>query len=61
MSEVPQEKDLEPEVSDKTFSVDNEKDSESDPQDSELGLDKNINEVAKETTEGNLSDNEQQT
>jgi small subunit ribosomal protein S2 len=59
--ELPQEKDLEPEVSDKTFSGDNKKDSESHPQDSELGLDKNTNEVAKETTEGNLSDNEQQT
>ena len=59
--ELPQEKDLEPEVSDKTFSGDNKESSESDPQDSELGLDKNTNEVAKETTEGNLSDNEQQT
>ena len=59
--ELPLEKDLEPEVSDKTFSEDNKEGSESDPQDSELGLDKNTNEVAKETTEGNLSDNEQQT
>ena len=39
--ELPQEKDLEPEVSDKTFSGDNKESSESDPQDSELGLDKN--------------------
>ncbi len=59
--ELPLEKDLEPEVSDKTLSEDNKEGSESDPQDSELGLDKNTNEVAKETTEGNLSDNEQQT
>lgn len=59
--ELPLGKDLEPEVSDKTFSEDNKEGSESDPQDSELGLDKNTNEVAKETTEGNLSDNEQQT
>jgi small subunit ribosomal protein S2 len=59
--ELPLEKDLEPEVSDKTFSEDNKEGSESDPQDSELGLDKNTNEVAKETNEGNLSDNEQQT
>ena len=59
--ELPLEKDLEPEVSDKTFSEDNKEGSESDPQDSELGLDENTNEVAKETTEGNLSDNEQQT
>ena len=58
--ELPLEKDLEPEVSDKTFSEDNKEGSESDPQDSELGLDKNTNEVAKETTGGNLSDNEQQ-
>ena len=59
--ELPLEKDLEPEVSDKTLSEDNKEGSESDPQDSELGLDKNTNEVAKETNEGNLSDNEQQT
>ena len=59
--ELPQEKDLESEVSDKTFSESNKEGSESDLQDSELGLDKNTNEVAKETTEGNLSDNEQQT
>ena len=59
--ELPLEKDLEPEVSDKTLSEDNKEGSASDPQDSELGLDKNTNEVAKETTEGNLSDNEQQT
>ena len=59
--ELPLEKDLEPEVSDKTFSEENKEGSEADPQDSELGLDKNTNEVAKETTEGNLSDNEQQT
>ena len=59
--ELPLEKDLEPEVSDKTLSEDNKEGSESDPQDSELGLDKNTNEVAKENTEGNLSDNEQQT
>ena len=59
--ELPPEKDLNPEVSDKTLSEDNKEGSESDPQDSELGLDKNTNEVAKETTEGNLSDNEQQT
>ena len=59
--ELPLGKDLEPEVSDKTLSEDNKEGSESDPQDSELGLDKNTNEVAKETTEGNLSDNEQQT
>ena len=59
--ELPLEKDLEPEVSDKTLSEDNKEGSESDPQDSELGLNKNTNEVAKETTEGNLSDNEQQT
>ena len=59
--ELPLEKDLEPEFSDKTFSEDNKQGSESDPQDSELGLDKNTNEVAKETNEGNLSDNEQQT
>ena len=59
--ELPLGKDLEPEVSDKTFSEDNKEGSESDPQDSELGLDKNTNEVAKETNEGNLSDNEQQT
>ena len=59
--ELPLEKDLEPEVSDKTLSEDNKEGSESDPQDSELGLDKNTNEVAKETTEGNLFDNEQQT
>ena len=58
--ELPQEKDLEPEVSDKTLSGDSKEGSESDPQDSELGLDKNTNEVAKETTEGNLPDNEQQ-
>ena len=56
--ELPQEKDLETEVSDKTISGDNKQGSESDPQVSELGLDKNTNEVAKETTEGNLSDNE---
>ena len=59
--ELPLEKDLEPEVSDKTLSEDNKEGSELDPQDSELGLDKNTNEVAKETNEGNLSDNEQQT
>ncbi len=59
--ELPLEKDLEPEVSDKTLSEDNKEGSESDPQGSELGLDKNTNEVAKETNEGNLSDNEQQT
>ena len=59
--ELPLEKDLEPEVSDKTLSEDNKEGSESDPQDSELGLDKNTNEVAKETNEGNLSDNELQT
>ena len=59
--ELPLEKDLEPEVSDQTLREDNKEGSESDPQDSELGLDKNTNEVAKETTEGNLSDNEQQT
>lgn len=59
--ELPLEKDLEPEVSDKTLSEDNKEGSASDPQDSELGLDKNTNEVAKETNEGNLSDNEQQT
>ena len=59
--ELPLEKDLEPEVSDKTLSEDNKEGSGSDPQDSELGLDKNTNEVAKETNEGNLSDNEQQT
>ena len=59
--ELPPEKDLNPEVSDKTLSEDNKEGSASDPQDSELGLDKNTNEVAKETTEGNLSDNEQQT
>ncbi len=59
--ELPLEKDLEPEVLDKTLSEDNKEGSESDPQDSELGLDKNTNEVAKETNEGNLSDNEQQT
>ena len=59
--ELPLEKDLEPEVSDKTLSEDSKEGSESDPQDSVLGLDENINEVAKETTEGNLSDNEQQT
>ena len=59
--ELPPEKDLKPEVSDKTLSEDNKEGSASDPQDSELGLDKNTNEVAKETNEGNLSDNEQQT
>ena len=59
--ELPLEKDLEPEVSDKTLSEDNKEGSELDPQDSELGLDKNTNEVAKETNEGNLSDNELQT
>ncbi len=59
--ELPQEKALEPEVSDQTLSGDNKEGSESDPQDSELGLDENTDEVAKETTEGNLSDNEQQT
>ena len=59
--ELPLEKDLEPEVSDKTLSEDNKEGSASDPQDSELGLDKNTNEVAKETNEGNLSDNELQT
>ena len=59
--ELPQEKDLEPEASDKIFSGDNKESSELDPQDSELVLDKNKNEDAKETTEGNLSDNEQQT
>ena len=59
--ELPQEKDLESEVSDKTFSESNKEGSESDLQDSELGLDKNTNEVAKEASEGNLSDNEQQT
>ena len=59
--ELPLEKDLEPEVSDKTLSEDNKEGSESDPQDSELGLDKNTNEVAKETNEGILSDNELQT
>ena len=59
--ELPPEKDLKPGVSDKTLSEDNKEGSASDPQDSELGLDKNTNEVAKETTEGNLSDNEQQT
>ena len=48
--ELPLEKDLEPEVSDKTLSEDNKEGSESDPQDSELGLDKNTNEVAKETS-----------
>ena len=59
--ELPPEKDLKPGVSDKTLSEDNKEGSASDPQDSELGLDKNTNEVAKETNEGNLSDNEQQT
>ena len=44
--ELPLEKDLEPEVSDKTLNEDNKEGSESDPQDSELGLDKNTNEVA---------------
>ena len=59
--ELPQEKDLEPEASDKIFSGDNKESSELDLQDSELGLDKNNNEDAKETTEGNLSDNDQKT
>ena len=59
--ELPQEKDLEPNVSDNTFSGDNKESSEEDPDNSELGLDKNTNEVSKETTEGNLPDNEQQT
>ena len=59
--ELPQEKDLEPNVSDNTFSGDNKESSEADPDNSELGLDKNTNEVSKETTEGNLPDNEQQT
>ncbi len=59
--ELPQEKDLEPEASDKTFSGDNKESSESDPQDNELGLDENKNEDAKKTAEGNLSDNERQT
>ena len=59
--ELPQEKDLEPEASDKIFSGDNKESSELDLQDSELGLDKNKNEDAKETTEGNLSDNDQKT
>ncbi len=58
--ELPQEKESEPEVSDKTFSGDKKEGSESDLHDSELGLDKNTIEVAKETTEGNLSDSEQQ-
>ncbi len=59
--ELPQEKDLETEDTNKTLSGDNNKGSEADPQDSELVLNKNTNEVTKETTEGNLSDNEQQT
>ena len=59
--ELPQEKDLESEAADKTFSEDNKESSEADPDNSELGLDKNTNEVSKETTEGNLPDNEQQT
>ena len=56
--ELPQDKDLEPEVSDKTFNGDNKEGNESNPQVNEFGSDKNTNEVAKETTEDNLSHNE---